>query len=55
MEIPMSQDKVTKGAVRYSDMDNHNLYLRKEEAEALGNPKHILVTVKPLTDNAPRV
>lgn len=46
MEIVMTQDKVTKGAVRYADQENHNLYLRKEEAEKLGNPAHILVTVQ---------
>ncbi len=46
MEIVMTKDKETKGAIRYSDMENHNLYLRKEEAEKLGNPKHILVNVQ---------
>jgi len=51
MELVLSQDKVTKGAIRFSDGDNHNLYLRKEEAAKLGNPQHILVTVQPMTKN----
>ena len=49
MDLVLSQDKETKGAVRYADQENHNLYLRKEEAAKLGNPKHILVTVQPMT------
>ena len=49
MEIVMTQDKVTKGAVRFTDQDSHNLYLRKEEVAKLGEPKHILVTVQPMT------
>ena len=49
MEIPMSQDKETKGAIRFTDSDTHSLYLRKEEVAELGNPKHILVTVLPMT------
>lgn len=48
MEIVMSKDKTTKGAVRYKDEENHNLYLRKAEATALGEPQHILVTVQPM-------
>lgn len=42
----MSQDKETKGAVRFADGQGHNLYLRKEEAEKLGNPKAVKVTVE---------
>lgn len=45
IEYEMSQDKVTKGAVRYSDGKGHNIYLRKEEAEELGNPVKVTVTV----------
>ena len=41
----MSQDKETKGAVRYADGAGHNIYLRKEEAEKLGNTKTVKVTV----------
>jgi len=49
MELVMSKDKETKGAIRYSDGDNHNLYLRKEEAVQLGKPDHILVTITVMT------
>lgn len=45
MELILHKDKETKGAVRFADMNNHNLYLRKEEAAELGNPEHILVSV----------
>ena len=31
IEIKMSQDKVTKGAIRYGDGNGHTIYLRKEE------------------------
>jgi len=51
MEIVMTQDKVTKGAIRFADQENHNLYLRKEEVAKLGDPKHILVTVQPMEKN----
>ena len=51
MELVMGKDKETKGAIRYSDNDNHNLYLRKEEVTALGNPKHILVKVEPMKES----
>lgn len=50
MEFLMSKDKETKGAVRYADMENHNLYLRKEEASLLGNPKHIVVVIQPMKE-----
>lgn len=50
MEIVMGRDKETKGAVRYSDQENHNLYLRKEEAAKLGNPKHILIKVEVMVE-----
>ena len=43
----MHQDKVTKGAVRYSDGKGHSIYLRKEEAEKLGSPQNVEVTVVP--------
>ena len=46
MKFEMSQDKVTKGAVRYADGNGHNLYLRKEEADKIGNPQSIKVTVE---------
>ena len=45
MEFTMTQDKVTKGAVRYADGSGHNIYLRKEEAAALGNPQNVTVTL----------
>lgn len=48
MEVVMSLNKVTNGAIRYSDGESHNLYLRKEEAEKIGNPQHILVIIQPL-------
>ena len=50
MELVLVKDKGTKGAIRYADMNNHNLYLRKEEAAELGNPKHILVSVQPMME-----
>ena len=50
MEIIMYQDKETKGAVRFTDGGTHNLYLRKEEAAALANPKHILVKVEAMKE-----
>jgi hypothetical protein len=48
VELVLSKDKETKGAIRYADMQGHNLYFRKEEVEALGTPapKHILVKVE---------
>ena len=47
MEIVMTKDKETPGAIRYSDGDNHNIYLRKAEAANLGNPESVKVTVEP--------
>ena len=47
MEIVMRQDKVTKGAIRFGDDAGHNLYFRKEEVAAMGNPQAIKVTVEP--------
>jgi len=44
----MGRDKETKGAVRYADGAWHNIYLRKEEAEKLGNPQAVEVTVAAL-------
>ena len=46
MEFTMTQDKVTKGAIRYADGGGHNLYLRKEEAATIGNPESIKVTIE---------
>jgi len=43
----MSQDKVTKGAIRYADNAGHSIYLRKEEAAKLGNPQSVEVTIAP--------
>ena len=43
----MRQDKETKGTVRFADGQGHNIYLRKEEAEKLGSPKAITVTIEP--------
>lgn len=45
MQFTLKLDKVTKGAVRYGDDDNHNIYLRKEEAHSLGNPEELLITI----------
>lgn len=47
MEIVMSKDKETPGAVRYSDGENHNIYLRKSEAAEMGNPESVKVTIEP--------
>jgi len=47
MNFIMSQDKVTKGAIRYADGEGHNIYLRKEEAAKLGNPLSVKVTLEP--------
>ena len=46
MEIVMVKDKTTPGAVRYNDGENHNIYLRKEEAAAMGNPESVKVTIE---------
>jgi hypothetical protein len=47
MEIILTQDKETKGSVRYNDGKGHNLYFTKDEAAALATPmpKTIKVTV----------
>ncbi len=50
MELVLARNKETKGAVRYGDADGHNLYFKKEEAGTLGNPRHILVTVQPMSE-----
>jgi hypothetical protein len=52
MEILLKKDKETKGTVRYADIENHNLYLKKEEAAELGNPDRIMLTVEPITVKA---
>lgn len=41
----MTKDKTTPGTVRYSDGNGHNLYFKKSEAEEMGNPDTITVTV----------
>ena len=46
MEIVMTKDKETPGAVRYSDGESHNIYLRKAEAAEMGNPESVKVTVE---------
>ena len=47
MELTLVKDKVTKnGVVRYGDADNHNIYLKPEEVDKLGNPEAIKVTIK---------
>ncbi|MHA1302229.1 MAG: hypothetical protein ACTSPI_00815 [Candidatus Heimdallarchaeaceae archaeon] len=51
LQIEMEKDKETKGAVRYSDKGTpypKSIYLRKEEAEVLGNPNKILVKISPI-------
>ena len=50
MELVLGQNKETKGAIRFADADGHNLYFRKEEVNALGNPKHILVKIEPMKE-----
>ena len=48
IQIEMVKDKETKGAVRYSDGGvpySKNIYLRKEEAEVLGNPDRVSVKI----------
>ena len=47
MELVMHKDKTTPGAVRYGDGENHNIYLRKEEAARMGNPESVKVTIEP--------
>jgi len=47
--LVMEKDKVTKGAVRFSDKKqpySHTLYLRKEEVAELGDPDKISVEIK---------
>ena len=46
MELILEKDKQTKNCVRYADTKGHNIYVSKEEAQALGNPKIIKVTVE---------
>ena len=48
MELVLTKDKVTKNNVtRYGDADNHNIYLKPDEAKSLGNPETITVSIKP--------
>ena len=47
MKLSLSQDKVTKGAVRFSDGESHSIYLRKGEVNKLGDAARIEVTIKP--------
>ena len=50
MELRLVKDKVTKnGIVRYGDGNGHNIYLQPAEAEALGSPEAVRVTVEALT------
>lgn len=46
MKIKMIKDKETKGAIRYSDGDGHNIYLKKDEAAKLGTPDSVEVTIE---------
>ena len=48
MEFILMKNKVTKGAIRYSDEKNHNIYLRKEELEEIGNPEKLKLTLTPM-------
>lgn len=47
MELTLTKDKTTPGTVRYADANGHNIYLKKDEAAALGNVEVIKVTVEP--------
>lgn len=47
MDLILEKDKVTKNkVVRYGDGNSHNIYLKPEEVEALGNPEAIHVTIE---------
>lgn len=44
IEYTLTRDKITKGAVRYSDGEGHSLYFRKEELKE-PYPKKISIKV----------
>ena len=46
MKLILTKDKTTKNTIRYTDEQNHNIYLLKPEVEALGNPESIIVTIE---------
>ena len=47
LTLTLIKDKVTKnGVVRYGDTDNHNLYLKPDEVQSLGQPDTITITVE---------
>jgi len=49
MELTMTQEKVTKNAVRFGDgkADHpHNIYLTKDEVKELGDPQVITVDIQ---------
>jgi hypothetical protein len=54
MQFQLTQDKETKGSIRYNDGKGHNLYFTKVEAETLGTPapKTILVNIEVVAEPA---
>lgn len=49
MQFVLTNDKETKGSVRFGDGKGHNIYLTKEESVELGTPlpKTIVVELTP--------
>jgi hypothetical protein len=45
MELTLIKNKETPGSIRYGDEDGHNIYLKKTEANTLGNPENIKVSI----------
>ena len=45
MELTLVKNKETPGSIRYADEDSHNIYMKKSEASALGNPEKIKVSI----------
>jgi hypothetical protein len=45
MELTLVKMKETPGTFMFSDSDNHNIYLKKPEVNALGNPEKIKITI----------
>jgi hypothetical protein len=50
MELVLGWEKETKNKIRFGDGDTHELYFTKAEVNALGNPKHLLVKIEPMTE-----
>lgn len=45
LKFDMSKDKVTKGALRFSDGEGHSIYLRKDEVPSNWKDD-VVVTIK---------